>query len=329
MFQSLAESIMALAISVFPSLAPDTGPVFNGYLEGQYRYIAPAAPGRIVELAVSQGESVEQGDLLFRLDDAAQQARMHAAQAGIAAARADLENLQTGSRDEEIAVLEASFRQAEADRRLARANLESSRKLVRSGALPETRLTSDQAHFEATDARVAQLQAQLAVARLPARSAQRQAAEARLDAAKAELEAAQTALVDRLVVAPTSGLIEATWFEEGEVAAIGAPVLSLLSDAPLKAIFFVPEPARAGLSLGQDLALSCDGCDADLRATVSFFATQPQYSPPLIYSREQRQRLVFLVEARLSQGAALSLAPGQPISLEPLRIEPVSAELQP
>lgn len=309
---------MALVISVFPSLAPDTDLVFNGYLEGQYRYIAPAAPGRIVELAVEQGQRVEQGALLFRLDDAAQQARMHAAQAGIATAKANLENLQTGSRDAEIAVLEASLKQAEADRGLARANLESSRALVRSGALPVTRLTSDQAHFEAAEARVAQLQAQLVVAKLPARTAQRQAAEASLDAAKAELETAVTALRDRLITAPTDGLIEATWFETGEVAATGAPVLALLTDAPLKAVFFVPEPERARLSLGQELALSCDGCAADLRAKVTFFAAEPQYSPPLIYSREQRQRLVFLVEAQVSQGAKAGLNPGQPISVEPL-----------
>ncbi len=330
MFQGLIDGLLALLVSVFPGFAPDLTLSYNGYLEGEFRYIAPAAPGRITELAVKQGQSVEQGSLLFRLDDAAQQAQLHAAEAHVAAAKANLENLQTGSRQAEIAVLQASLKQAEADRGLAIANLEISRSLVRSGSLPATRLTTDQAHFEAADARVAQLKAQLVVAELPARQAQREASQASLRAAEAQLEAAQTALADRLIVAPAAGLIDAVWFEEGEVAATGTPVLSLLPNGPLKAIFFVPEDQRASLTVGQSLALSCDGCAPGLRVKITTIASQPQYSPPLIYSREQRQRLVFMVEARLlesktpgansgSTSASNSgLNPGQPISVEPL-----------
>lgn len=317
MFQSIIDNALGLLVALIPALGPETPPQYAGYIEGDYRYIAPAAPGRIIEVAISENQAVEAGALLFRLEEAAQRAALRGADARVAMARASLENLKTGSRAEEIEVLRASLTQAEADRGLALANLEASRALVRSGALAATRLTTDEAHFEAATARVAQLQAQLTVAALPARRAQQEASEAALHAAEAEREAARIALADRRVMAPVAGRIEAVWFEVGEVANPTAPVVSILPNAPLVAIFFLPEPARANLSLGQDFGVSCDGCAPGLQAAVTRIDSQPQFTPPIIYSREQRQRLVYRIEAQLSDPAA-RLSPGQPISLEPL-----------
>lgn len=315
MFQTFFDAVLGMAVSLFPALGPDLPPVYAGYIEGDYRYIAPAAAGRILELAVEEGQVVAAGALLFRLDDAPHRAALKAAEARVAMAQATLDNLRTGSRDEEIAVLRASLTQADADRKLAQANLEASRSLVASGALATTRLTTDQSHFEAATARVAQLQAQLRVAELPARPAQQAAALAALHAAEAEREAASIALADRLVVAPAAGHIEATWFEVGEVASPAAPVVSLLPQTPLTAIFFLPEPERAGLLLGARFRVTCDGCPDQLSARVTRIDSQPQFTPPIIYSRQERQRLVFRIQAKLDAGAVLSV--GQPISLEP------------
>jgi HlyD family secretion protein len=318
MVQSLIDGVLSLLVAVIPALGPAQPPVYAGYLEGEFRYIAPAAPGRIVELAVVEGERVDAGALLFRLEDASQRAGLHAAEAQVAVAQATLDNLRTGSRDEEIAVLRASLTQAEADRKLAQTNLEASRSLVKSGALASTRLTSDQAHFEAATARVAQLQAQLKVADLPARSAQQAAAEAALHAAEAEREAAQIALADRQVLAPVAGRVEATWYDMGEVASPGTPVVSLLPQTPRTAIFFYPELQRARLKLGAVFQVDCDGCPDGLEAEVTRIDSQPQFTPPIIYSREERQRLVYRVEGKLRGTESAQLSVGQPISLEPL-----------
>ncbi|MGB8622775.1 MAG: HlyD family efflux transporter periplasmic adaptor subunit, partial [Paracoccaceae bacterium] len=137
-----------------------------------------------------------------------------------------------------------------------------------------------------------------------------------LDAAKAEAERAQAALDDRVVLSPATGLIEKVFFDVGEVAGAGAPTIAILQPDKLKVIFFVPEPERAGFALGDRLSVACDGCPDGVTATVTRMASDPQYTPPVIYSREERTRLVYRAEARL--GSPEGLLPGQPVTLRRL-----------
>ncbi len=97
------------------------------------------------------------------------------------------------------------------------------------------------------------------------------------------------------------------------MVAAGTPVISILPTGRRKVLFFVAEGARAGLGLGTVLAVSCDGCPAGLVAEVTRIAAEPQYTAPIIYSRDERARLTYRAEARLGEGAAL--LPGQPVSL--------------
>jgi HlyD family secretion protein len=162
---------------------------------------------------------------------------------------------------------------------------------------------------------VAQAEAQLAVAELPARPAQRAAAEAALRAAEAEAERARTALAERVVAAPAAGRVEKLYFDPGEVAGVGAPVLSILPEGPLTVLFFVPESDRPKLAPGATFLLSCDTCPPGLTATLTRLAASPQYTPPVIYSRDERTRLVYRAEAALAAGSGLM--PGQPVTLRP------------
>ena len=107
--------------------------------------------------------------------------------------------------------------------------------------------------------------------------------------------------------------IERLYFDAGEMSAAGTPVLSLLPAGALKVKFYLPEPARQGFALGDSVAVSCDGCPAGLTATLSYMASDPQFTPPVIYSRDERQRLSFLAEATLDPGTMLH--PGQPVTL--------------
>ena len=100
------------------------------------------------------------------------------------------------------------------------------------------------------------------------------------------------------------------------MAGAGVPILSLYDPGRLKVIFFVPEARRAGLSLGQQLSVTCDGCAAALQAHVTRIAPEPQFTPPILYSRDERGRLVFRAEAQVATADGLS--PGQPDSLSPL-----------
>lgn len=309
---SVWAKVLGFVVSLFGAAAPSG---YNGYLEADYVYVAPLSAGRIVALDVAEGSAVTAGQVLARLDDQAQRAALQGAEAAVAQARANLDNLSTGSREAEVAVIRASLKKAQADRDLAAATLERTLNLAGQGQVSAAKVDQDRAAAAASAASVEQLAAQLAVAQLPAREAQRGAAEAALAVAEAQAEAARIALADRVLEAPISGVLDRSFYQVGEVAGSGAPVLALFDPGKVKAIFFVPEALRAGMVPGVKLSVACDGCGGAV-AVVSRVASEPQYTPPILYSRDERGRLVFRVEA-LVQGAA-GLQPGQPVTLEPL-----------
>ena len=317
MIEHLPQWLTAIIASIFPSFGAPPEDIFNGYTEADYVYAAPAAAGRIDTLAALEGDRVFEGQQLYTLDKTSAAATLRAAQARVHVAEANLANLQTGSREQEIAVIRAELAKAVAQRTLAENTLSRSERLLAQGNVSQAQVDSDQASLATADAQVAELQAQLKVAELPARDAQRIAAEATLDAARADAEAAQSAFDDRIILSPATGIIDSLYFETGEVAGAGVPVLSILPDGALRAVFFVPEGRRSQMAIGDTLAVTCDGCADGLTATITHLASDPQYTPPIIYSREERHRLVFRAEARMGQGTGL--LPGQPIVLAPVR----------
>ena len=139
---------------------------------------------------------------------------------------------------------------------------------------------------------------------------------AQLRSAEASLMTAQFNLSQRTVNALVSGEIQDIYFRIGEYANAGVPVVSLLPPANVFVRFFVPEPAIANLKLGTEVHISCDGCPADLIGTIRFIAAQSEFTPPVIYSIGNRERLVFKAEARVDKG--LPLRPGLPLEVWPV-----------
>lgn len=306
--------IMSWVIALFPALDPDLPPSYAGYVEAEYVYVAPTATRELLSLEVAEGDEVKEGQALFELEDTREAAALRAVIARHDAAVADLTNLETGSRSAEIEVVRASLEQAQADQSLARTNLSRSESLHERGIVTTARVDADHAALERANARVAQLRAQLDVAELPARDAQIVAARAAVSAAQAEIDSARAALADLRVSAPAAGRIETVYFDPGEVAVAGKPVLSILPEGRMKVLFYIPEPERQSFALGERLVLDCDGCSDGLSIKITRMASEPQFTPPIIYSRDERTRLVFRAEGLLSQGAGLF--PGQPVTLE-------------
>lgn len=304
--------LTGLIALVIPGFGVSPPAQFNGYVEARYVYAAPVSGGAIETISVRQGDQVLEGDLLFRLRQDQQISALAGAEARVAAAEANLANLTTGGREDEVDVVRASLQKAEADLSLARETSARSGKLFAEGLIAQSKYDQDRATLASAEAAVKQLAAQLKVAELPARDAQLQQAEANLAAAQADAEAANWTLADRTITAPAASRVERVYFEAGEVVAAGAPVVALLPAGALKVKFYVPETVRAEFSLGQQMAVSCDGCPDGLTATLSSFASDPQFTPPVIYSRDERQRLSFLVEATLDGDG---LAPGQPVTV--------------
>jgi HlyD family secretion protein len=306
-------NMLAAIVSILPGgAAEDAG--YAGYLEADYVYAAPTSAGRIAAIAVAEGQTIVAGDVLFTLESGQQRALLAAAQARVNAARATLQNLETGSRAEEIEVIRANLNKAQADLALAQSNLMRSEKLLAAGAVASVRVEQDRAALAAAEAQVAQLTAQVNVAELPARDAQQVAAEANLAAAEADAGRAALDLDERETRAPVGGMVDRLFYATGEVTGAGVPVVAILPQGQLEARFFVPEAERAALAVGQTVRVTCDGC-AVVTAVVTHLASEPQTTPPVIYSREERGRLVYLVEAQLD--APGNLRPGQPVTVTP------------
>lgn len=309
--------VMGIVSVVLPGFGQPATPVWNGYAEADYVYVSATSPGTIESIAVGEGDVVAKGQVLFTLNATQQRALVDAAKARVDAAQANLDNLQTGSRSEEVDVIRATLEKAKADLALAQQNVSRTQQLFDRGLTPQAQLDQARAALASAEAQVTQLEAQLKVAELPARDAQQIAAEANLAAAKADAARAQADLSDRTIVSPVGGKVERLYFDAGEMVAAGVPVLSLSGEGSLKIKFYLNEADRPDFALGEQVAVSCDGCAVGLTATVSYFASDPQFTPPIIYSRDERNRLVFLTEATLDQQNGI--LPGQPVnlSLEP------------
>ncbi len=144
--------------------------------------------------------------------------------------------------------------------------------------------------------------------------------QANLDSALATLRVAQarvvtseTRLSRRRMAAPISGVVQQIYFREGETVPAQRPVISILPPGNMKVRFFVPETELAKLKIGQEVRVTCDGCAADLTAKIYFIATQAEYTPPVIYSQDERSKLVYLIQARPAKPENLRV--GQPVSV--------------
>jgi HlyD family secretion protein len=138
-------------------------------------------------------------------------------------------------------------------------------------------------------------------------------AEATLRTAEARLNSAKTRLERRRVYAPATGTVQEVYFRGGEQVASGRPIISLLPPENVRVRFFVPQAMLPGIKIGERIAVRCDGCAPDLMARVNFISAQAEFTPPVIYSQEERARLVFRIEAIPERPADVRV--GQPVSV--------------
>jgi HlyD family secretion protein len=291
-------------------------PTLSGYIEGESLYLSAAVSGRVTELGVRRGQRVAAGARLFLIEPDQQVAQGQQAAADLAAAQAQAEDVRKGQRPAELAILESDRDAAAAAAREARALLIRTEALVRRGIYARVRLDETRAADQAAAARLQAAQHQIEVATLGARADQIRAADARVAEARARLSETDARLQTLSPIAPSAGRIEDVFYQRGEWAAANQPVVALIPDDRIFVRFFVPEQAVAAYRPGTRIRFRCDGCADGLSATVSYVSPRPEFTPPVIYSRESRDRLVFMVEARPENGA--SLVPGQPVDVAPL-----------
>jgi len=302
-----------LISALFAVCAP-LPPFATGYVEGDYVLIAPVTTAQIDRLAVARGDRVSAGQLLVGLEQRDAEIALKQAIAALARADSQLANLREGRRPEEIRVIEANLASARAQADEARRSLTRLDRLVSTGAATRSQQEDAATALSIAEANAAAIEANLAVARLPARAQEIAAAEATLRGAEADLERAQWLLGKRHLTAPAAGVIADVIRNPGEVAGPAAPVLSLLPDGAVKLRLYVRESQVALVAPGARLRVHCDACPPGLTATVSYVSDAPEFTPPVIYSLQNRQKLVYLIEARPDLGAALK--PGQIVDVD-------------
>jgi HlyD family secretion protein len=248
-----------------------------GYGEGDNAFIAAPQAGWVTGMKVERGTVVHRGDLLFVLDDTQQQASRDQAQGALLQAKASLAQQQSN----------LVYTRTELDRQNGLARDHVGTPTDRDQALT---------NYQQSVAQISQLTAQISQM-------------------QASLVGAAYGLSQRQVIAQTDGPVQDIYFRQGEYVPASVPVLSILPPANVYARFFVPETQFHQVHLGQKVRVSCDGCK-DMVATISFIASQEEFTPPVIFSIGNREKLVFKLEARMAGGMPIN--PGQPLEVHPL-----------
>jgi HlyD family secretion protein len=305
----------ALAIAVWFAVAPTTYRTeMQGWVEADTLFIGADDPGRLTSLTVSEGQMVSAGALLFTLQEDIQDADMRQASSELAEAEARLARAEAAQqRPEEISVLEAQRTRAKAALEQSKPEIERARTLVEKGVVAQARLDEASAAFERDTAALAEVERQIEVARLRARSEDIDAASQVVQRAAARLASAETRRQQRAVSAPVAGVVQEVYYRTGEVVPSGRPVIALLPPTNIKVRFFVPQSELPHIAYGDRVEVECDGCEKAIAARVSFISSEAEFTPPVIFSREERAKLVFLVEARPEKPGLLRV--GQPVTV--------------
>lgn len=285
----------------------------SGYVEAQFLYIAAPQSGWLVSPSLIGGEQVKNGELLFQLDEQQQLAVVSEAQFRLDQAIAQQRDTTTGARQQELAELQAQKNQARAALKLAKSERQRWTKLVAQGLAPPSRANEVDAQYDTSVAKLAAIDATIEVAKLGAREQLIKSADAALHAAQAVLTQAQWQLAQRRILAHTSGQVEEVFYRQGEYVTQGKPVLALLPSHALTVRFFVPQGQLVNFALGDTVKVAADGLAQPQNARIFHIARSAEFTPPVIYDQQSRQKLLFMVEARLAANS--TLRPGLPVDV--------------
>lgn len=262
-FTVLGVTLLAAVLAGCSGKSPG---IYQGYVEGEYVYVAPPLGGALDKLAVARGDTVKAGQLLFELERQSEAAMLEQAEKNLAQA--------TSGQD----MAESTYQRRKELR-------ESPSAVVSAEELDKARTDRDTA--------VAMVAAQAAA-----------------------LEKARWSFDQKQQSAPTNAFVQDTLYRQGEWVAAGSPVIALLPPENLKVRFFVPQEELPKIKIGATANVTFDGGGKTYAATINYISTQSEYTPPVIFSRETRANLVYMIEAKFSAADASEVRPGQPVDVK-------------
>jgi HlyD family secretion protein len=312
---NLILAAQVLAAAFLAGCSGNSAREFQGYVEGEYVYVASPLGGALTNLAVARGDEVKSGQLLFTLERESEASAVRQAEKNLAQAQSQLDDLTKGLRPTEIASLEAQLQQAQANLKMANDDFARREQLGGSHVISKEELDQARAQRDANQAQVDRLSSDLETAKLGGREDAIHAAQAQVESQQAALDKARWSLDQKQQFAPTNAFVQDTLYRQGEWVAAGNPVVVLLPPENLKVRFFVPQEVLPKIKTGQTVNVSFDGGAHPYSATISYISTQVEFTPPVIYNRENRAKLVFMIEAKFSPVDAVELRPGQPVDV--------------
>ena len=265
-----------IILMILCACSPQNDNIVNGYIEGEYVYVSPTVSGILDEISIVKGQEVNVGDTLFALDKEIWKTRLNAA-------------------ENELSV--AKEQQAQAEATLINAEKEYNRaaKLVKNNTVSQSSYDAKLAVFETAKAKVAEFKA-------------------RRLSAEENFKQVQKQYAQNIATSKVSGFVNDVYFRLGEFVNVGNPVVSILPPENVKIRFFVPQRTLPQIKYNQKVFVNCDGCREELPAKVSYIATSAEFTPPVIYSNESRDKLVFMIEA-VFENKADNLSVGLPVSV--------------
>lgn len=285
----------------------------SGTVEATDADLGFQAAGRVAEILVREGDHVQAGQRLARLDAGEVEAGVRAARARIGAADARLVELRSGSRAQEVAAAEAAVRSAEQRAQEAARDAERARELFDGGAISRQLLDRAATSREVADATRTQAIEQLALVREGPRVETIRAQEALVEQARADLARAEAALANTVIDAPFAGVVTTRHREPGETVTPGAPVVTLLDPGDRWVRIYVREDEIGRVRLGQRATVVSDtypGRAYD--GEVVFIGSEAEFTPRNVQTSEERIKLVYPVKVRITGDPGFELKPGTP-----------------
>ena len=286
-----------------------------GYIEADITSVASPAAGKLAQLSAKEGQSVKAGDKLYVLESNREQAQLAEAQARKQQAESQTLNLSKGAREAELDSLRARLRYTKAQLAQAQTSLQKTETLLKKNFVSEVQVTSDRTNVQLAQAQVEEARASLKAAKSGARTDERAAAQALTSAAEAGVQQVQWMLQQKQVSAPINGIVQEIFVRQGEFAQPGATVLTILRQDSQRVRFFVPNDLRPRFMPGANFEVLVSGCDKPLQARITRVSARPEYTQPLMFGPEIRDRLSFLTEGALDKLGGCSVPPGTPVGV--------------
>lgn len=286
-----------------------------GYVEGEYIYVAPTTAGILYTLNVERGDLVEAGAKLFALDPLQLNSSLEVARLKMAAAESTLKDLSKGARPEEISVLLKQQEELRLVLENEKKEYDRVQQLIKDGVISASDFDARETSWQVAQERLKEIEAQLAVANLGAREDQLNVAQRQVLIAAQGVKQAEKLLQESAPLAVSAGSVEDMFYRPGEFVKAGSPVVCILPPENIKIRFFISEKMVSTVQLGGMVQVLLSGRNEGISGRITFISRAAEFTPPVIYSLESREKLVFMIEATPEESVQI-LRPGLPVNVQ-------------